>query len=211
MPAPGVAGNVVRMVRAPSFAGVILAAGESKRMGTDKALLAWRGCTFLEAAIESLKPVTDFVLVVAGENAERLRPVVDGAGATLVVNPAPGQGQFSSLRVGLQEVMNRGRDAAFVTLVDRPPVEAATLRALRQAFMESEARVWAVVPECGGRHGHPWVAGRDMIAALLRAAPESNAREVQHGCQEHIAYVAVEDRLTIENINTPEDYQRIAE
>jgi len=206
-----VAGNFVMMVRAPSFAGVILAAGLSSRMGCDKALLPWHGRTFLDVAIESLKPVTDFVLVVGGGNAELLRPVVDAAGAFLIVNPAPERGQFSSLRVGLQEVMNRGRDAAFVTLVDRPPAAAATLRGLRQAFVDSESLVWTVVPECGGRHGHPIVVGRDMISALLRAPAESNAREVQHANQAHIAYLAVADRGTIENIDTPEDYQRITE
>lgn len=211
LPERGDAGTFVKMVRAPSFAGVILAAGLSSRMGADKALLPWHGRTFLDAAIAALKPVTDFVLVVAGANAELLRPVVDGAGGFLIVNPAPESGQFSSLRVGLQEVMNRGRDAAFITLVDRPPAQPATLRALREAFMESESRVWAVVPEFAGRHGHPIVVGRDMIGALLRAPAESNAREVQHANQSHIAYLAVDDRFTTENVNTPEDYQRIAE
>jgi len=198
------------MVRAPSFGGVILAAGSSTRMGADKALLAWRGRTFLEVAIDSLKPVTDFVLVVAGDNAELLRPVVDAAGAFLVVNPHPEGGQFSSLRLGLQQVLNRGRDAAVVTLVDRPPAEVATLDLLRRAFIESEAQVWAVVPECEGRHGHPIVLGREMISALLQAPAESNARQVQHAYQDHVFYLPVADRAIVENINTPEEYQRIS-
>src|SRR5512146_314147 len=103
------------MARAPSFAGVILAAGASTRMGRDKALLPWRGRTFLTAAIDLLCHETDFVVVVAGGNSMKLLPLISAAGASMVVNPDPERGQFSSLRIGLQEVLNRGRDAAVVT------------------------------------------------------------------------------------------------
>src|SRR5512146_2938208 len=129
------------MTRSPSFCGVILAAGESSRMGRDKALLPWRGETFLTAAIESLRPWTELVIVVAGANALALEPRVDAIGASLIVNPHPERGQFSSLQVGLQEVLSRGRDAAIVTLVDRPPAAPETIAGLRLAFLASPA--WA--------------------------------------------------------------------
>jgi molybdenum cofactor cytidylyltransferase len=199
------------MTRVPSFAGLILAAGASSRMGRDKALLPWRGRTLLEDHIHALIPHTDFVLVVAGRNHATLEPIVDATGAFMVVNPAPEGGQFSSLRLGLQEVLNRGRDAAIIALVDRPAAQAETLDRLRSSFLQAEPAIWAVVPEYGGKHGHPIVIGREMITAFLRAPATSNAREVEHGNQKHIAYVPVEDRFTTENINTVEDYQRIAE
>jgi len=112
-------------VIAASFAGVILAAGGSSRMGPTRRFLPWEGSTFLSATIERLRPFTQLVIVVAGANAKSLAPEVYARGGFLVTNPEPERGQFSSLRVGLQEVLNRGRDAAVVTLVDRPP---ATLR-----------------------------------------------------------------------------------
>ena len=62
------------MGRSPSFAGVILAAGDSTRMGQDKALLPWQGGTFLSAAIDMLKPVTELVIVVGGKNTNSLLP-----------------------------------------------------------------------------------------------------------------------------------------
>jgi CTP:molybdopterin cytidylyltransferase MocA len=124
-----------------------------------------------------------------------------------VVNPEPERGQFSSLQVGLREVLNRGRDAALVTLVDRPPVSASTVSHLCRAFASAlERRKWAVVPEIGGQHGHPIVLGREMIEAFLRAPSTATAREVEHQCAEHIEYAPVDDPAITINVNTPEEY-----
>ena len=122
------------------------------------------------------------------------------------MNPDPDRGQFSSLQVGLHEVLNRGRDAAIITLVDRPPVSVATVEALRQAFTAAEEKVWAVVPEFGGKHGHPFIAGRELIEAFLQVPASSNAREIEHRYQDHIRYVPVEDPAVAANINTREEY-----
>jgi molybdenum cofactor cytidylyltransferase len=203
------------MIRASSFAGVILAAGESSRMGRDKALLPWPPSgtaggrareILLSAAIRSLSSAADFVVVVVGTNEELLAPIIFAEGASLVVNPDPSRGQFSSLQAGLREVLNHGRDGAIVTLVDRPPVRDQTLQTLRAAFQAAGENTWGVVPEHSGKHGHPYFIGREMMEAFLRAAPSSNARDIEHGHQQHIQYVAVDDPLVALNINTPEDY-----
>ena len=196
------------MSLSPSFCGVILAAGASSRMGRDKALLPWRGTTFVESAMRALAD-TELVIVVAGANADRLTPLVDAAGAYMVLNPHPEQGQFSSLRIGLREVLNRGRDAAIVTLVDRPAPERPTVAGLKQAFLDAPRDIWAVVPQFEGRHGHPLVVGREMIEAFLRAPADTTARDVEHLHQEHIRYLEVADRLVVWNVDTPEDYERI--
>ena len=212
------------MGRAPSFCGVILAAGESSRMGRDKALLPWPPLaagsapgsmttdTFLSAAIRLFFSHVDVVLVVAGKNEAALAPVVYANGASLVVNPDPARGQFSSLRVGLQEVLNRGRDAAIVALVDRPPAQPRTLARLGEAFSHAyESGKWAVVPEHGGRHGHPILIGREMIEAFLRAPATSTARDVEHSLEQRILYVPVDDPNVVANVDTPEDYERLAQ
>jgi len=203
------------MSRAPSFAGVILAAGESSRMGADKALLPWppQGAahppskeTFLSAAIRSLTPSTDFVLIVAGKNEAVLSPIAYANGASLVINPDPNRGQFSSLQVGLHEVLNRGRDAATITLVDRPPVSTATVLLLRDAYESAPQNIWSVVPEFSGKHGHPYLLGRELIEVFLQAPPTASARDLEHRHQNHIQYVTVTDPFVALNINTPEDY-----
>src|ERR1700693_4253132 len=203
------------MTRASSFAGVILAAGESSRMGRDKALLPWpppaagqapSDETFLSAAIRSLALATEFVLVVVGKNEAALAPVLYRHGASLVVNRDPSRGQFISLQIGLQEVLNHGRDAAMITLVDRPPVATATIQTLRDVFEAADQSVWAVVPEFSGKHGHPYLVGREMMEAFLRVPPTSIARDIEHAHQAPIQYLRVDDPLVTLNINTPEEY-----
>jgi molybdenum cofactor cytidylyltransferase len=197
------------MALSPSFAGLILSAGASSRMGRDKALLPWRDGTFLSAAIRALQSATELVIVVAGVNVPSLEPIVNSNAAFMAVNPDPQQGQFSSLQVGLQDILNRGRDGAIVTLVDRPPADPETIQMLKASFLLSDEGVWAVVPEYGGRHGHPFVIGREMIEAFLRAPVHSSARDVEHANQEHIRYVPVNDPLVAANVDTPEDFEKL--
>jgi molybdenum cofactor cytidylyltransferase len=187
-------------------------------MGTDKALLPWpptaagqpSAGTFLSAAIESLQLSTDLVIVVAGKNERSLATVAYASGALLVTNPDPARGQFSSLQIGLQEVLSRGRDAAIVTLVDRPPVSAATVERLRTAFQSAIARwKWGVVPQYAGRHGHPIALAREMIEAFLKAPATATARDIEHQNREHLEYVEVDDPLVTANINTPEEYEAL--
>jgi molybdenum cofactor cytidylyltransferase len=207
------------MSRAPSFAGVILAAGESSRMGADKALLPWPPAvagqpptknTFLSATIRSLSLSTDFIIVVAGKNEAAIAPVAYAEGASIVVNPDPDRGQFSSLQIGLHEVLNRGRDAAMITLVDRPPANSTTIRILREAFEAAGNDTWAVVPEFSSKHGHPYIAGRELIEAFLQAPVSGSARDVEHAHQQHVVYLPVEDAAVVLNINTPDDYAKLA-
>lgn len=184
-------------------------------MGTDKALLPWpppgaresvaRG-TFLSCGIQLLRQWADFVIVVAGDNESNLAPVVYSEGADLAVNPDPARGQFSSLQIGLHAVLDRGRDAAIVALVDRPPAKPTTVSTLRGAFLEAGEKIWAIVPEFSGKHGHPIVIGREIIEAFLQAPPTSTAREVEAAYGDRIRYLPVDDPFVALNINTLEEY-----
>lgn len=210
------------MPLSPSVCGVILAAGFSTRMGRDKALLPWppvaegtpAANTFLGATIDLFQAYTDLVIVVAGANAPHLTPVVYGHAGFLVVNRQPERGQFSSLQVGLQEVLNHGRDAALIALIDRPPVLPRTVKALRQAFFDAGPDVWAVIPETNRGdevvHGHPILIGKEMIDAFLRAPVDATARDVEHQHQQYVQYLPLEDPRLTANIDTPEDYERLA-
>ncbi len=206
-----------RMAGPDNLCAVILAAGESSRMGRDKALLPWppddpvAGQTMLSAGILALRPLVHAVIVVAGRNAANLFPVAAACGASLARNPVPERGQFSSMQVGLSAALASGCDAALVTPVDCPPVSARTLELLCASFAQALARgKWAVAPESHGRHGHPLVAGRELIDAFLAAAASSSAREVKHAHEKMIEYIPVSEPLLGIDLNTPEQYAALS-
>ena len=95
--------------------------------------------------------------------------------------------------------------------MDRPAANPSTVQALREAFESAPQNIWAVVPEFSGKHGHPFVAGRELIEAFLRAPADASARDIEHRHQEHIHYVAVDDPFVTMNINTPGDYAALAQ
>ncbi len=210
------------MALSPNICGVVLSAGASTRMGRDKALLPWppvaegtpAANTFLGATIDLLQQYAELVIVVGGKNATAIAPVVYAHAAFLTVNRDPERGQFSSLQVGVQEVLSQGRDAALIALIDRPPVLPRTVQQLCEAFRYASPDVWAVVPQVtrGEQvvHGHPILIGREMIQAFLHAPVTSTAREIEREYQRHIQYVPVEDPRIGINIDTPEDYARLA-
>jgi len=192
--------------------GVILSAGASSRMGRDKALLPWPpsaidGQTLLTSSIDALKPFAESVIVVAGKNLQSLRPIAEAHGAVLVENPEPERGQFSSLQVGLREVIALGCEAAMITLVDSPPLGPASMQVLSAAFDRALAQgKWAVVPEHDGKRGHPLFANRALIESFLTAPVTSTAREIRRQHAELIESVSVPDALLTVDVNTPEQY-----
>jgi molybdenum cofactor cytidylyltransferase len=205
------------MQEPPQLAGLVLAAGDSTRMGTDKAMLPWPPSssdatdsprhTLLSAALLAFEPFTRCNVVVAGRNADAVSITVGACGAYLVRNPAPEKGQFSSLQIGLRELLDRGCNAAMITPVDCPPLSPSSLERLHHAFLGAlAAGSWAIAPEHDGKHGHPLLASRDLIDAFLKAPITGNAREVLHVHASRVIYVPVSEPLAKAGVNTPQDY-----
>jgi CTP:molybdopterin cytidylyltransferase MocA len=198
------------------LAGLVLAAGDSTRMGIDKAMLPWpppRGDTdsprhtLLSAALLAFTPLTQLNVVVAGKNADAIATMIGACGAYVVRNPAPEDGQFSSLQIGLRELLDRGCNAAMITPVDCPPLSSSSLERLHYAFLGAlAAGFWAVAPEHDGKHGHPLLANRDLIDAFLEAPITGNAREVLHAHASRVVYVPVPESLAKAGLNTPQEY-----
>ena len=191
-------------------------------MGSDKAMLPWPppasgsapqpGPTLLSAAILAFEPFTRIVVVVAGNNAQPVGVTANACGAYMVRNPNPERGQFSSLQFGLKEALSRGCDSAMITPVDCPPLSAGSLERLCDSFHRALPQgIWAVAPENDGKHGHPLLVSRELIAHFLDAPVTANAREVLRANSQRVAYIPVPDSLEKAGLNTPEDYEALAE
>ncbi len=191
-------------------------------MGTDKAMLPWPpqppgttgspGHTMLSVALVAFGLLTRVNVVVAGRNADAVAKTIDAYGAQLVRNPAPENGQFSSLQIGLRELLDSGCNAAIITPVDCPPLSPASLERLHHAFLGAlTSGFWAVAPEHDGKHGHPLFANRNLIDAFLSAPVTGNAREVLHAHASRVVYVPVPESMAKAGLNTPQDYASVAE
>lgn len=190
------------------IAGIILAAGESARMGDDKALLPWGAKTFLEHLLDAVKnsPV-GLVRVVLGGNADAVQKKIRFGRAEVVINRDWQKGQLSSLVAALDALPRGLVEAAVVCLVDHPCVSSRLIQTLIEKFQQ--ARKLIVLPTYQGRRGHPVL----FAAALfddLRAAPlEVGARHVVHQHSGDILEVATEDEGVVLNINNREAYDKV--
>jgi molybdenum cofactor cytidylyltransferase len=191
--------------------GIILAAGASSRMGQPKALLpigqdsfVTRVCrTLLEAGVDDL-------VVVAGPEHAAVAEAVRVAGLTVrvVENPRRDDGQLSSVLAGLAVADRPGVDAVLVHLVDAPLVRPETVRAVLDAFRRTHAPV--VRPAVEGRHGHPVLFSRQVFDDLRRADRAVGAKAVVRAHAADVCDVPVDDEGACQDIDTPEDYARLA-
>ena len=190
------------------IAGIILAAGASSRMGSPKALLEYRGETFVHRLVRVLSAVCDPVIVVLGYHADALRPAISHA--TIVVNSAPERGQLSSLQTGLA-ALPAAADGFLFTPVDSPAVEPATVERLAAAFRHRDPALQLVIPRYLGKRGHPVFATR-AIANELSALPlTAQARDVIHGHLDDTLYIDVDDAGVLTDIDDREAYRRLSE
>jgi len=190
----------------------VLAAGESSRMGTAKALLDAGGVTFAGRLVQTLADAgCDPVVVVAAARTGGVAAEAARSGARLVVNPDGAGGQIGSLRAGLSWLAQRDDPAAAVvfTPVDNPGVAAATVRALIAAWDTARAaRTAIVLPRCGNRRGHPVLADMSIAHEFHEPGLPEGARTVVRRDPGRVVEVEVADPGAVEDIDTPERYRR---
>lgn len=193
---------------APRIAALILAAGESSRMGADKASLDYKGSAFLARILQTLREAgVERVAVVLGHHADEIRRAVDLDAAEVVINPDYQRGQTSSLQVGLKALETQELQAVVLCLVDHPAVSARTIRQIVAAFSDSRAPV--VIPTHQGRRGHPVVIGRKLFQELQSLGPETGADTIMRKHREATEFVEVEDRGILLDIDDPVSYRRL--
>ena len=190
---------------------IVLAAGQSTRMGRSKALLPLApGETFLTQIVSTLRAAgVDDVVVVVGHEAETIIAAIErsGANARVVVNPEYAAGQLTSLLAGLRVVDRPGVAAALVTLVDVPRVAPATVRAVVERYRRTRAPI--VRPVSGERHGHPVLIDRSLFDQLRAADPSRGAKAIIRAHASADGDVEVIDEGAFVDVDTPADYEAL--
>lgn len=184
---------------------VILAAGESARMGQPKQLLPYVGTTLLRHTVEKALSIPDaWVIVVLGAFAEKIRPSLNGLPVTIVENPAWSSGMGSSLRTGLEAALfaNSETAAAIFLLCDQPLVSTAILDALIQTHRETGATI--VASEYGEILGVPALFHRSLFPELLGLSGGEGAKKIISRHRDKAIGIPFADGAV--DIDTPGDY-----
>lgn len=186
--------------------GLILAAGESSRMGYPKALLLYRGETFLDRLIALFAAHCSAVTVVLGAGAERIRAGIAPTPATqLIVNANYEKGMLTSLKCGLRAVP-ASAGAVLFTLVDHPAVAPETVRALTRG-----ATPLLRIPRHGGRRGHPLLIGRALLPEFLALPDGAAPRDVVHRHLDEAEFLDTDDPGVLADIDDAAAYRTLCQ
>ena len=183
---------------------LILAAGQSKRMGQPKMLLPWGETTVLEQVITTFKAAdVDDVLVVTGGARAQVEALV-GALARTVFNPNYAEGEMlSSVQAGLAGISPEA-EAALIGLGDQPQVQEKSVRLVLDEYRKSKASI--IVPSFRMRRGHPWLVAQSHWSEILNKQSPTSLRDFLNGHQAEIHYVEFDNDSILQDMDTPEDY-----
>jgi len=191
-------------------AGIILAAGESSRMGRDKALLPLGRETFVEHLVGVLRGEVRPLLVVLGHHAEEIgMRIASLADVQIIQNPDYKLGQLSSLQAALRALMHQPVDGALVCLVDHPAVTRTVVQAVLERSRRQPASI--IIPTCGGRRGHPVFFSAELFPELLDAPLDEGARAVVRRHADEVELVETGEEGILLDVDRPDDYERLRE
>ena len=190
-----------------TLAAIVLAAGESRRMGQPKQLLPFGERTILERVVDMLLTAgVGEVVVVLGHLADRVRTVLGDRPVTAVVNESYRQGMLSSVKCGVRAI-GAGYDAVLFALGDQPHIESAVVSHVIRAYRAGNAGI--VIPRYGAKKGHPIIINLQKYREAIANLPEGaglNALMQEHADDVRLIDVATED--IIRDIDVPDDYTR---
>ena len=192
-------------------AAVLLAAGQSSRMGQLKALLPWRGSSLLEHQVSALLDGgATQVVVVLGHESERLRPLLQGRdGVAIAFNPDHLQGKTTSIKAGLR-ALDPGEVQSLLFLNVDQPRSVETVRSVIDAHGAGTNLI--TIPTYQGKGGHPTIVDVSLLDELLAIDEDSfgmKAVTQRHLAQTHRWEVDAAEILW--DLNTPEDYRAAVE
>lgn len=190
-----------------TLAGIVLAAGESRRMGQPKQLLPFGERTILERVVDTLLAAgVGEVIVVLGHLAERVGAVLGDRPVRAVINEAYRQGMLSSVKCGVRAI-GTGYDSVLFALGDQPHITCTVVSEVIGAYRTGNAGM--VIPCYGGKKGHPIIINLQRYREAIVNLPENvglNALMQEHAKDVRLIDVTTDD--IIRDIDVPDDYTR---
>jgi molybdenum cofactor cytidylyltransferase len=184
---------------------IILAAGQSKRMGKLKPLLRFNDKTFLEHIISVLKNCdVDKITVVLGAEADKIQQSTDLSGTNIVINKDYQEGQLSSLIAAIKQTP-QDTQAILLCLVDNPFITEEVIDKIVHKFKETNSPI--IVPVFDKKRGHPTLFSKSLFNELLNAPQDKGARHVLYSNEDKVLELDVSERGILIGINTKDDYK----
>jgi len=187
---------------------IILAAGESTRMGTPKQLLPWKNKTLLAHTIELAKKIRPKdIFVVLGANSERIGPTISDTELFIVKNPSWQEGMGSSIACGVEHVISKKKEyhGVLILLCDQPLISQEYLNLLIHTFITNEKRI--VATNYGKRAGVPVIFGKKNFPALTKLEGDNGAKTIINKNIYDTIVINSGENLT--DLDTKVEYERL--
>jgi molybdenum cofactor cytidylyltransferase len=186
---------------------IVLAAGQSRRMGAPKINLPWGETTVLGQVLGTLLQagLEEIILVTGAHPVEGLEGFVE-RGVKAVFNPHHAAGEMlSSFQAGLRAAPKES-EAALLALGDQPQMQADVVRAVVEVYRLNRPKL--LIPSFQMHRGHPGVVGRSLWEEILAMEPPATLREFLNAHAREIQYLPVVTETVLQDLDTPEDYER---
>lgn len=189
------------------ISSILLAAGESRRMGEFKQLLDLGGKSFVERCTDTLlaSNVSE-VIIVTGHRESEVRRAIGNRPVRFIHNSGYPSGMASSIKSGVQ-ALNDGVRACVLALVDQPQIATDVIDRLIETYEKSHPLI--VIPTFEGKNGHPLLFDLALREEILSMDPDHGLREVVRSHASEIAHVEISSREILEDFDLPQDYQRL--
>lgn len=187
------------------ISAIVLAAGQSKRMGTQKMLLPWGGTSVIGKVISTLSAsgIFDIHVVTGGIHSE-LEKKLKEFNVHFVYNPEYRNGEMlTSIQVGLRDISEED-DAALVVLGDQPQIDKHVVQLIMDCYRLTRHNI--IVPSYQMHRGHPWLLGKPFWEEILELKPPHTLRDFLNKHNEIIDYVLVDNPGVIQDLDDQKDY-----
>ncbi len=188
-----------------NISAIILAAGQSKRMGQPKMLLPWGNTTVLGKVIETIQSAgIEDILVVTGGAKDEVEKLVASYKVRVTHNQDYASNEMlESIQLGLQ-AQKLEAQGTLICLGDQPQVKERSVRIVCEMFIAQKSSI--VVPSYQMRRGHPWLISRELWAEVLQMRAPESMRDFLNKHGDDIFYIEHDSPDILQDLDTPSDY-----